>query len=140
MSSEAPRIGVGLVVWKGEEVLLIKRGKPPFLGEWSIPGGGLEFGETLHAAALRELDEETGVEADIVGLIDVVEVVGAPDAGHMVLIDYAARWRAGDPRPGDDAAEAAWFTEKDALERLTWGQTRRIIRESRRLMEQGSAI
>ena len=64
---------VGIVCFRGNDVLLIRRAKPPKRGQWSIPGGRIEFGETASAAALRELKEETGINAKLVGLIDVVD-------------------------------------------------------------------
>jgi 8-oxo-dGTP diphosphatase len=80
---DLPRISVGLVVWRADEVLLIRRANPPYQGCWSIPGGKVEFGETLHEAALRELKEETGIEAAIEGLIDVFESI--TEHGHYVM-------------------------------------------------------
>lgn len=85
------------------EVLLIRRGQPPLLGAWSLPGGRVEWGETLAVAALRELGEETGVEAELTGLLDVVDGLFLEEGRHFVLVDFAARWLGGEPRPGDDA-------------------------------------
>jgi 8-oxo-dGTP diphosphatase len=116
-----------VVCLRGEEVLLIRRGTPPRLGEWSLPGGRIEPGEAVRAAALRELREETGVEARLIGLIDVVDGV-FPDADrHYVLIDFAAEWLSGEPTAGDDAAEAAFFPVTQALSLVAWSETRRII-------------
>lgn len=119
---------VGVVCLRGDEVLLIRRGTPPRQGDWSLPGGRIEPGERAVDAALRELREETGVEAEITGLIDVVDGL-FPEAGrHYVLIDYAARWVSGEPVAGDDAAEARFvgLDEVDSL--IDWSETRRIIR------------
>ncbi len=123
-------VGVGLVVFRADQVLLIKRGKPPFLGQWSIPGGRVEYGESLRAAALRELAEETGVSARITGLIDVFEALPdgpAQDQRHMVMIDYAAEWTDGEARAGDDACAAAFVSIDDARSRLAWDETRRAL-------------
>lgn len=124
----APVPAVGVVCLRGDEVLLVRRGRPPRQGEWSLPGGRIEPGERAVDAALRELREETGVEAEITGLIDVVDGL-FPDAGrHYVLIDYAARWLSGEPVAGDDAVEAR-FVALDAVGALIdWPETRRVIR------------
>lgn len=123
----APVPCVGVVCLRGDEVLLIRRGRPPRQGEWSLPGGRIEAGERAVDAALRELREETGVEARITGLLDVVEGL-FPEAGkHYVLIDYAAQWVAGEPVAGDDAAEARFFSLEEAMARVAWAETRRVL-------------
>lgn len=123
----APVPCVGVVCLRGGEVLLIRRGRPPRQGDWSLPGGRIEPGERAMDAALRELREETGVEAEITGLIDVVDGL-FPEAGrHYVLIDYAARWLSGEPVAGDDALEAR-FVPLDEVEALVdWAETQRVI-------------
>lgn len=131
MNEARPVPAAGLVCFRGEDVLLIRRGAPPREGEWSLPGGRIEWGERAADAALRELREETGCEAEIVGLVDVVD--GVFGDRHYVLIDYAARWISGDPRPGDDAREAR-FAPPDQLAALgMWSETLRIIEAARRL-------
>lgn len=122
-------MAVGLVVWRGEDVLLIRRARPPHAGMWSIPGGKVKFGERLEETASRELAEETGVTAEIAGLIDVFEAVD--EASHYVMVDFAARWTCGEPAPGDDAAEAAFFPFDEALALLSWDMTRDALRRSR---------
>ncbi len=117
---------MGVVCLRGEAVLLIRRGRPPLQGSWSLPGGRVEWGEALEAAALRELAEETGVTADLLGLVDVVDGVFGPDT-HYVLVDYAAFWRSGEPQAGDDAVDAA-FHPLDGLAGLgLWSETLRVI-------------
>ena len=136
--SMTPVPAVGIVCLRGDEVLLIRRGTPPMLGEWSLPGGRIEPGERAVDAALRELREETGVEADIVGLIDVVDGV-FPEAGkHYVLIDYLAVWRAGEPVAGDDAAAAAFHPLAVIDGVVEWSETRRVIRAAQALRDRGS--
>ena len=126
----APVPAVGVVCLRDGEVLLIRRGKPPRMGEWSLPGGRIEPGERAVDAALRELLEETGVTARITGLLDVVDGL-FPEAGrHYVLIDYAADWLSGEPVAGDDALEAR-FVPLDQVEGLIdWSETRRIIAQA----------
>lgn len=129
-SLPAPVPAVGVVCLRDGEVLLIRRGKPPRMGEWSLPGGRIEPGERAVDAALRELLEETGVTARITGLLDVVDGL-FPEAGrHYVLIDYAADWLSGEPVAGDDALEAR-FVPLDQVETLIdWSETRRIIAQA----------
>ncbi len=124
-SPSTPVPAVGVVCLRGDDVLLIRRGTPPRLGEWSLPGGRMEPGERAIDAALRELREETGVQAEIVGLVDVVD--GLFGDRHYVLIDYAARWIAGEPMAGADAAEAVFLPVEEALARVAWSETRRVI-------------
>ena len=134
-SSMTPVPAVGVVCLRGDEVLLIRRGTPPRMGEWSLPGGRIEPGERAADAALRELREETSVEARILGLIDVVDGI-FPDVGrHYVLIDYVAEWTAGEPVAGDDAAEAIFMPAKAAMAAVAWHETRRVIAEAVRLRQ-----
>ena len=126
---------VGVVCLRGDAVLLIKRGTPPRLGQWSLPGGRMEWGETTTTTALRELKEETGVDAELLGLIDVIDGVfparpGGEITRHYVLIDYAARWTAGEPVAGDDAAEARFVSREQAMALVEWDETRRMITET----------
>jgi len=122
---ERPVPCAGVVCLRGGEVLLIRRGKAPLKGEWSLPGGRMEMGEGVAQTALRELAEETGVEAELLGLIDVVDHFH--EGGQMVLIDYAARWIAGEPVGGDDAMDARFFAINEAMALVSWGETRRVI-------------
>ena len=126
---------VGVVCLKGDRVLLIKRGTPPRLGQWSLPGGRIEWGEAVDVAALRELKEETGVDAELTGLLDVVDgVFTSRETGettrHYVMSDYAARWTGGEPVAGDDAADARFFTRAEAMAAVEWEETRRVIEQA----------
>jgi 8-oxo-dGTP diphosphatase len=124
-----PTPTVGVICFRGDEVLLIKRGKPPRHGDWSIPGGRLEWHEPVQACALRELKEETGVRAELLGLVDVIDGFFG-DERHYVLIDYAARWLEGEPRAGDDAVEACFVPVAEAIERVEWPKTKQVIRDA----------
>lgn len=128
-----PWIGVGVVVYREDQVLLIQRGKPPRIGQWSLPGGVQEVGETVREAAHREVMEETGVEIELLGLVDVIDSMRHDDAGrvhfHYTLVDMAAEWRAGEPRGGDDAMGAKWVPIAEIEDHLDWTETLRVIRE-----------
>jgi len=129
MASPVPAVGVVCV--RGDEVLLIRRGQPPLVGEWSLPGGRIEWGERAADAALRELAEETGVQAELAGLIDVVD--GLFGERHYVLIDYAASWVSGEPVAGDDAADARFWPLSEIGGLGLWSETVRIIEEGARM-------
>ncbi len=134
MSREYPKlpmVGIGVVVWRERQVLLIRRGKPPRLGQWSLPGGLQELGETVFEGGRREVREETGTEVEITGVLDVIDSIQHDDAGrvryHYTLVDLAAEWRAGEPVAGDDAAAAAWADADDLARYRLWDETVRLI-------------
>jgi 8-oxo-dGTP diphosphatase len=127
-----PVAAAGVVCFRGDDVLLIRRGTPPREGEWSIPGGRIEWGERAVDAALRELREETGCEGEIVGLINVVD--GLMDDRHYVLIDYAVRWISGEPNAGGDAAFAGFVAREEVPRLGLWDETLRIIEAARLMM------
>ncbi len=137
-----PIAAAGVVCMRGNEVLLVRRAQPPMQDAWSLPGGRIEWGERAADAALRELKEETGCSAEIVGLIDVVDAVmssrSAEDAepwGHYVLIDYAARWTAGEPSAADDAREARFVPFNELAALGLWSETLRVIEAGRALLQ-----
>lgn len=122
------KAGVGAVVFRGPDVLVIRRGKEPFKGQWSIPGGGLDYGERLADAVAREVREETGVEIRLLGLLDVFEALPAQTgAAHMLMIDYVAEWVSGEPKAGDDAEAAEFVSLDEAARRISWDTTRRAV-------------
>ncbi|MGE0362246.1 MAG: NUDIX hydrolase [Vicinamibacterales bacterium] len=110
----APVAGVGGVVIDAGRVLLVRRAHPPRQGEWSLPGGRVELGETLHDAVRRELREETGLEVTVGPLVECFDRIHRDDAGrvryHFVIADYLCRVAGGTLRAGDDAADVAWVT------------------------------
>ena len=112
---QQPLVGVGAIIIAHGKVALIKRGKPPLLGEWSIPGGMLELGETLRAGAEREAREETGLTVRATEMLGVFERIVPDGAGrttyHYVLIDFLCEVVSGELCAGHDAADARWFTE-----------------------------
>jgi len=127
-----PLVGVGVVAIKDGRVLLIRRAKPPRAGRWSLPGGRQRLGETVRETARRELHEETGVEAEVTALLDVVDSITRDDEGaiayHYTLIDFLAEWRGGAPRAGGDATEALWADPEDLGSYELWDETLRLIR------------
>lgn len=108
-----PRVGVLAVVWSRRGVLLVHRRNPPQAGHWGFPGGHVNAGETLRAAAQRELTEETGVQGAPGAPFTAVDVIDRDAAGtlrhHFALVAVRLEYRAGTPTPGDDAADAGWF-------------------------------
>jgi len=113
---DAPRVGVGAVILDGERVLLARRGRAPSAGKWSIPGGLVHLGERLEEAAVREVQEETGLRARLLGLCGVIDrVVRDGDAVcyHYVIIDYVAESVGGRLEAGTDAAEVRWVAVGD---------------------------
>ena len=111
-----PIVGVGGVVIDRDRVLLIRRGKEPLKGEWSIPGGMLELGEDLVAAVRRELKEETGLEVEPLECILVFDRIsheGERVKYHYVIIDYLCRKKRGRVRPASDVVDARWVRRQD---------------------------
>ena len=128
---ERPFVGVGVVVLRGDEVLLVQRGKAPNKGQWSIPGGKPLLGETVMEAIHRELLEETGVKIEQLALLDVVDVIVPDGIGkiqyHYTLVDYQAKWLSGECRSGDDADAVKWFTFEELNSLGLLEITRKVI-------------
>jgi len=126
-----PLVGVGAIIIEAGRVLLIKRGKAPLLGEWSIPGGMLEVGETLRQGAEREALEETGLVVRATELLGVFERVVPDDEKrtiyHYVLIDFLCTRMSGEVKASGDAAAAHWFTPEEVLDLLLPKETRDVI-------------
>ena len=133
-----PLIGIGTIVLRdaseGVEVLLIRRGTPPEVGRWSLPGGKQDFGEGVRDAARREVLEETGIEVDIQDLIDVVDMLPTPANGmrHYTLVNFRARPVGGVLQAGDDAMDARWVPLSDLDTYNLWVETRRVIEKAAR--------
>ncbi|WP_321389137.1 NUDIX hydrolase [Emcibacter sp.] len=129
---DRPIVAVGVVVFKGENVLLIRRSKPPKLNQWSIPGGAQDVGEPLEETAAREVLEETGIRFTDLKLVDALDFIDRDDNNsirhHYTLIDYTARYENGEIRAGDDAKEARWVPLADLPDYGLWDDTIRIIR------------
>lgn len=134
---EKPLVGVGGVLFDGDAVLLVKRGRPPGKGIWAIPGGLVEVGESLAEAVAREMAEETGLEVEVGPLIDIYERCDRDEAGrpvyHYIIMDYLCRAVGGELAVGSDAAEVGWFTPNE-LDGLNIFQTARDFIEKARGM------
>jgi 8-oxo-dGTP diphosphatase len=142
---ERPIVGVGGVVIEDGQVLLIRRGNEPLIGQWSIPGGTLELGETMVEGTARELKEETGLEVSVMEIIEVFERInfgrGADETWttqeerrrprfHFVIVDYLCERISGKPVAGGDVIDVAWAGEDD-LERFALTPTAtRVIRKA----------
>ena len=130
-----PVVGIGIVIWRDDKVLLIKRGNPPRQGDWSLPGGKQNVGETIIEAALREGREETGL-TDIVPLdiITALDGITRDKDGkveyHYTIVDVAAESRAGTPKAADDATDVCWATPSEVEKLCKWPEVARIVRLS----------
>ena len=126
-----PLIGVGIVVFKDDRVLLVRRGKPPHEGRWSLPGGRQRLGERVAEAAEREVAEEAGIVIEVGRLVDVVDSITRDDQGrveyHYTLVDVLAEWRSGEAVAGHDAAAVSWADPGDLAPYDLWEETQRII-------------
>ncbi len=130
-SAQRPAIGVSVLVRGADGVLLVRRGRPPLAGLWSLPGGRVEFGERLEEAAIREIREETGIDIEGLVQIDVAEIIGRQSDGgiedHFVLIVFEGSYLSGTIAAGDDAAEARWVSPRDWPELDMTKDTRRVL-------------
>ncbi len=136
---DRPIVGVGGVVLDGDRVLLVRRAHEPLKGEWSIPGGAVELGETLAVACAREIREETGLEVDVGPVVDVFDRIRLDAAGkpiyHYVLVDFVCRPAGGTLVCASDALEAVWTSTAElssyGLQSATVGVIEKAIARAR---------
>jgi 8-oxo-dGTP diphosphatase len=116
---ERPIVGVLAVVLCGERALVVRRANPPLAGRWGFPGGVLELGETVAEGAMRELLEETGVVAEAIGPLTVIDTIDRDGEGrvryHYTLVAVRGLWRSGEGVAADDAEEVAWLSRADIV-------------------------
>ena len=130
-----PQLAVSAAIFRDDKILLVRRARSPAKGFYSLPGGRVEFGETLHAALRREVDEETALKIEIIGLAGWREVVpGASGGGHYLIMSFAARWASGEPVLNDELDDFKWL-EPDGLGDLkVTGGLPEVIQQARRLL------
>lgn len=136
---DRPVVGVGGVVIEDGRALLIKRGSEPLLGQWSIPGGTLEIGETLQEGVARELLEETGLEVEVLDMIEVFDrIFPEPEAGgntarpryHYVIVDYLCERRGGEAKAGSDVTDVAYAREDELGKFHLTSTAERVLRRA----------
>jgi ADP-ribose pyrophosphatase YjhB (NUDIX family) len=137
---EKPVVGVGGVVIENDRVLLIRRGTEPLLGQWSIPGGTLELGESLKDGVARELLEETGLQVRVLDLIEVFDrIFPAAETGdasvsrpryHYVILDYLCERVSGEPRAGSDVTDVVYVNEEDLPQYKLTETATRVLRNA----------
>ncbi len=133
-----PLVGIGVVLMRPGAVLLVRRGKPPAAGAWSIPGGAQKLGETAEAGARRELLEETGLHAGPLHLAAHVDSITLDPGGvvqfHYTILDFAARWTGGSPLAGGDVTAAEFAPLNGLAVYDLWSEAHRVIALARRLL------
>lgn len=129
-----PVAGVGVVIWRDDKVLLVKRKHPPRQGEWGLPGGKQKLGESIMQAAVREAREETGLDIMPLGIITAIDAITRDKSKkiefHYTIVEVAAESREGKPAAKDDALAVRWATIEDLEKLCAWPEVARVVRLS----------
>jgi ADP-ribose pyrophosphatase YjhB (NUDIX family) len=132
---QRPQLAVSAAIFRGERVLVVRRARSPGKGFYSLPGGRVEFGESLHTALHREVDEETAIKIDIVGLAGWREVLpSAGGAGHYLIMSFAARWKALEPVLNDEHDDFKWLRPDELGELRMTGGLQEVVQAARRII------
>ena len=130
-----PQLAVSAAIFRDDKILLVRRARSPARGFYSLPGGRVEFGETLHAALHREVDEETALKIEIMGLAGWREVVpGITGGGHYLIMSFAARWASGEPVLNDELDDFKWLTPDAFGDLKVTGGLAEVIQQARRVL------
>ncbi len=131
---ERPYVGVGAIIFRGMDVLLVQRSKPPREGAWSLPGGAQKIGETVEQALVREIAEETGLDFTAMAFLEVVDFIDRDGDGearhHYTLLDYWGVSDKGEISAGGDAADARWVPVSDVGKYAMWEETVAVIQRA----------
>src|SRR3979411_209901 len=131
-----PQLAVSAAIFRDGKILLVRRARSPAEGFYSLPGGRVEFGETLHTALHREVAEETALKIEIIGLAGWREVVpGTSGGGHYLIMSFAARWAAGEPMLNDDPDDFRWLAPDGIGDLKATGGLREVIQSARALLQ-----
>ena len=132
-----PQLAVSAAIFRDDKILLVRRARSPAKGFYSLPGGRVEFGESLHTALHREVDEETAIRIDIVGLTGWREVVPGPPpgSGHYLIMSFAARWSWGEPVLNDELDDFRWLAPDNLGDLKLTGGLQEVIEAARRLLQ-----
>ena len=136
---QRPIVGLGAAIFGPRGIVLIKRGNPPRVGAWSLPGGAQDLGETVKEGIIREVKEETGLDVKVLEIIDVVDSINRDPDGrikyHYTLVDACVVETGGTLKAGSDAIEAQWFSIKETEGLYLWSETNRIITKAKAIYE-----
>jgi 8-oxo-dGTP diphosphatase len=130
-----PQLAVSAAIFRDGKILLVRRARSPGKGFYSLPGGRVEFGESLHAALHREVDEETALKIEIVDLAGWREVLpAAGGGGHYMVMSFAARWNSGEPVLNDELDDFRWLAPDGLGDLRVTGGLQEVIQSARRLI------